>query len=91
MEIVYLSQLEEVQILWPGDVRALAEFILRSYDATDKIANARNTGSVQKSRPTMHGIAMDFAGLTNVRGTQIEQKFKSLGFNLGSNVDFDPT
>jgi len=32
-ETVYLSQLDGLQILWPGDVRALAEFILRSFDA----------------------------------------------------------
>ena len=89
IETVYLSQLEEVQILWRGDIRALAEFILRSSDATDKIANALNTDSKQTSRPTIHGLAMNFANITDVSGTQIEQQLKSHGFNLGAKVDFD--
>jgi hypothetical protein len=39
-ETVYLSQLEGLQILWPGDVRALAEFVLRSFEARDRIVSA---------------------------------------------------
>ena len=38
-DTVYLSQLEGIQILWPGDVRALAEFILRCYDAQAILAS----------------------------------------------------
>ncbi len=87
-ETIYLSQLEKVQILWPGDVRALAEFILRCCDARDKIANAKNE-SIQKSRPTIHGLAMDLARITEVSGTQIEQQFKSHGFSLAATVAFD--
>lgn len=85
---VYLSQLEEVQILWPGDVRSLAEFVLRCCDARDKIANAKNNG-IQTSRPTIHGLAMDLARITEVPGTQIEQQFKSHGFSLAATVEFD--
>jgi len=55
-EVVYLSQIEEVQILWPGDVRALAEFALRCRDATDSKVNASSNGT-QKSRPTLERIA----------------------------------
>ena len=36
-ETVYLSQLDGLRILWPGDVRALAEFVLRSFEARDRI------------------------------------------------------
>jgi hypothetical protein len=42
-EIIYLSQLEEVQILWPGDVRTLVKFVIRCCDAKDKIVNAKNS------------------------------------------------
>ena len=62
-EKVYLSQLEEIQILWPGDVRKLAEFVLRCCDARDVIANAKNE-STQTSRPTIHGLATDLARIT---------------------------
>ena len=87
-EKVYLSQLEGIQILWPGDIRALAEFVLRCCDARDKIANTQNKG-IQTSRPTVHGLAMHFAGITGVPGRQIEQQFKSLGLSLTATVEFD--
>ena len=89
-EIIYLSQLEELQILWPGDVRALAEFVLRCCDARDKIANVRNKGR-QTSRPTIHSLAMVLERITEVPGTQIEQQFKSHGFSLAATVEFDLT
>ena len=85
---VYLSQLEGEQVLWPGDVQTLAGFLLRCYDARDKIVNAKNKGT-QTSRPTMHGLAMDLARLTEVPRTHIEQQFKSHGFDLTATVDFD--
>jgi hypothetical protein len=87
-EKVYLSQLEEVQILWPGDVRTLAEFVLRCCDAEDKVANAKNK-SVQKSRPTIHGMAAHFANITQIPVLQIEHQFKSHGLNLAATVEFD--
>lgn len=86
---VYLSQLEEFAILWPGDVHALAEFILRSYDATDREVNASNQGSIQRSRPTLHGLAGDFAMLTKVPRSRVEKEFQALGFSLGATVEFD--
>ena len=86
---VYLSELEDVKILWPGDFHALAEFTLQCHEAKDKIANARNTGSVQKSRPSVHGVAMHFARITDLSGAQIKQQLKSDGFDLGATVDYD--
>ena len=91
IKTVYLSQLEDVQILWPGDFRTLSEFILHCHEATDKIANARNTGSVQKSRPSIHGVAMHFSRISDLSGAQIEQQLKSDGFDLGATVEFDQT
>ena len=87
-ETVYLSQLEEVQILWPGDVRTLAEFVLRCCDARDSNVKAKGDG-IQTSRPTIHGLAMDLARIAQVPGTQIEQQFKSHGFSLAATVEFD--
>jgi hypothetical protein len=45
---VYLSQTEELAILWPGDIHTLAEFIFRCYDAGDRETNERNRGTIQK-------------------------------------------
>ena len=87
-EKVYLSQLEEIQILWPGDVRKLAEFVLRCCDARDVIANAKNE-STQTSRPTIHGLATDLARITQVPGWEIEQQFKSHGFSLAATAEYD--
>ncbi len=89
IEFVYLSQLKDVQILWEGDFRTLAEFILHSRDATDKIANAKNRGSIQKSRPTLHGLAHYFADITDVPISRIECLLKDRGFDMGATVDFD--
>jgi len=87
-EAVYLSQLEEVQILWPGDVRALAEFVLRCRDATDSKVNASSNGT-QKSRPTLHGLALYLARIMEIPEESIEQLFKTYGFNLAATVEFD--
>ena len=62
-----------VKILWPGDIHALAEFILRCRGVTDEIANARNTGSVQKSMPTINGLVGHFANVTDVPTSQIKK------------------
>jgi len=88
---VYLSQLEELAILWPGDVRTLAEFILRSYDAEDRESNERSRGTIQKSRPTLHGLASEFAMLTRIQQSRVEREFESHGFDLGATVEFDLT
>ena len=88
---VYLSKLEDVEILWPGDFHTLSEFVLQCHEAKDSIANARNTGSVQKSRPSIHGLAMHFARISDLSGIQIEQQLKSDGFDLGATVEFDQT
>ncbi|HIK46592.1 MAG TPA: hypothetical protein IGR64_17210 [Leptolyngbyaceae cyanobacterium M65_K2018_010] len=84
-----MSQLEEVEILWPGDVRMLAEFILRAHDARDERVNLQNPGSRSISRTTLHGLAGQFAQLTWLPRERIEAIFLAHGFNLGSVVEFD--
>ena len=89
-ETVYLSQLEAVQILWPGDVRALAEFVLRSFEARDRIVSAGPSSSRVKSPPTLHGLAGHFAWITGIPEVRIERQFEEHGFSLGATVEFDP-
>jgi hypothetical protein len=86
---VYLSQLEAIEILWVGDVRELAEFMLRACDARDRELNSQNRGSKQRSRPTLHGLAGHFARLTNISVDRVEQAFQVHGLNLGATVEFD--
>jgi hypothetical protein len=79
-ETVYLSQLEEIQILWPGDVRTLAEFILHCYDAKDRAVDSRQSASRMESRPTVHGLAGYFAWITGIPEVRIERSSKSTAF-----------
>ena len=89
-ETVYLSQLEAVQILWPGDVRALAEFVLRSFEARDRIVSTGPSTSRVKSAPTLHGLAGHFAWITGVPEVRIERQFEEHGLSLSATVEFDP-
>ena len=86
---VLLSQLEEMAILWPGDIHSLAEFLLRSNDAKDREVNARNKASIQKSRPTLHGLACCYASLTDIARSRIENEFGKFGFTLDVTIEFD--
>ena len=89
-ETVYLSELEGLQILWPGDVRTLAEFILRSFEARDRIVSAGPSSSRVKSPPTLHGLAGHFAWITGIPEVQIERQFQEHGLSLSATVEFDP-
>jgi len=75
-ETVYLSQLEGLQILWPGDVRALAEFVLRCYDAKDRAVDSSQSASRMESRPTVHGLAGHFAGIAGIPEVRIERQVR---------------
>jgi len=89
-ETVYLSQLEAIQILWPGDVRTLAEFVLRSFEARGRIVSAGPSSSRVKSPPTLHGLAGHFAWITGIPEVRIERQFEEHGFSLSATVEFDP-
>ena len=88
---VYLSQLDEVAIQWPGDIRELAGFLLRSGDAKAREMNAKNPGVKATCRPTVRGLARHLASLTDVPSSHVEQELESRGFSLGALVEFDPT
>ncbi len=89
-ETVYLSQLDGLQILWPGDVRALAEFVLRCYDAKDRAVDSSQSASRMESRPTVHGLAGHFAGIAGIPEVRIERQFEEHGLSLGATVEWDP-
>lgn len=85
---VYLSQLKHLQILWPGDVHMFAEFLLRSSDAKDAVVR-EETGRIQISRPTLHGIASHLSRLMDVSESRIENEFTKHKLSCGAVVEFD--
>ena len=88
-KIIYLSQLDDVEVMWRGDMRALAEFLLRSHEARDREINAQSNRTKQRSRPTLHGLAAHFAMLTGISESRIEAELKVHEFNLGATIEFD--
>jgi hypothetical protein len=63
---IYLKELLLVAVLFEGDFHELASFILRGYDARDKVAGTR-------TRPTVHGVAATYAWLfTTVDSRKID-------------------
>lgn len=89
-ETVCLSQLADAEILWPGDVRALAESVLRHHDATDGIFKAIPHGSVCRFFSTLHGVAGYDERITGIAESQIKEWPKKHGLRPGATVEFDP-
>jgi hypothetical protein len=87
---ISLSALRDIAILFPGDLRELGVFLLKAYDARDREANASNPRTIQKSRPTLHGLAGLYARVTEVSQERIEKLLVEAGLNLGAVVEFDP-
>jgi hypothetical protein len=43
----------------------------------------------KKSRPTLYGLARDFAMLTRIQPSRVHREFESRGFDLSASVEFD--
>ena len=87
---VYLSKLEKISILWPGDVYAFAQFILRSYDAIDREMSAESGRARGCTRPTLQGLASSFASVTRTPVSRARDEFLNRGLALSAIVAFDP-
>jgi hypothetical protein len=88
-DIVYLSQIKDISILWPGDLHMFADFLLRAYDAKDLRSNKQNKSRVVKSRPTLKGLANRYSIVTHVLQIEIESKIMQYGLSLGATVEHD--
>jgi hypothetical protein len=84
-----LSALRDVAVLFPGDFYELGTFVLKAREVRDREANANNPRAIQKSRPTLHGLAGLFAHVTDVSRERIERLLVEAGLDLGAVVDFD--
>jgi hypothetical protein len=86
---ILLSALREVAVLFPGDLYELADFVLKAREVRDREANANNPRTIQKSRPTLHGLAGLYGHVTDVSQERIERLLVEAGLDLGAVVDFD--
>jgi hypothetical protein len=86
---VYLSQLKDISVLFPGDIHRLAEFILDCSEAADRINEVTHQSNIRHSRPTLHGLAKDYAALTRTNYSDIIKKLEVLGVDFNSAVEFD--
>lgn len=86
---VYLSQLKEIAVLFPGDIYRLAEFILDCSEAADCINDITHQSNIRHSRPTLHGLAKNFAALTQVHVSDVIKKLEVLRVDFNSAVEFD--
>ncbi|TVS17071.1 MAG: hypothetical protein EA424_13440 [Planctomycetaceae bacterium] len=85
-----LSALRDVAVLFPGDLHELGRFLCKAFDARDREANARNAGvRIGPSRPTLHGLAAQYAGATNIELRRVEGMLVAAGFSLGAIVEYD--
>lgn len=87
--IVYLSQLKDIAVLFPGDIHRLAEFILDCSEAADRINDVTHQSNIRHSRPTLHGLSKHFAALTQVHVSDVVNKLEVLGVDFNSAVEFD--
>lgn len=86
---ISLAVLRDVAVLFPGDLHELATFFLKACDARDREANAKNPRVVQKSRPTLHGLAGRYAQVTDISRDRVEKSLVEAGLELGAVVEFD--
>jgi len=86
-----LSAIKDLAVLFPGDLHDLAVFLLKAYDARDREANAQNPRVlIGPTRPTLHGLAAQYARVTDIPLSRVEEELAKAGFALGGIVDFDP-
>ncbi len=90
MRTIPLSAIRELAVLFPGDLHELATFLLKACDALDREAYAKNPGTIQRSRPTLHGLATYYACVTGVRVRRVEEVLAKAGFARGGILEFDP-
>lgn len=72
---VYLCQLKDITVLFPGDIHRLAEFILDCSEA-DRINDITHQSNIRHSKPTLHGLAKHFAELTQVHVPNVMKKLE---------------
>ncbi|MCL4190800.1 MAG: hypothetical protein KJZ87_03565 [Thermoguttaceae bacterium] len=76
-------------VLFPGDLDEQGLFACKAFDAGDRETNARNAGvRVGPSRPTIHGLAVKYAHVTNIELRRVEGMLVEADFSLGAIVEY---
>lgn len=81
-DMVPLRSLVGISILYEGDLRDLAQFILRANDV-------RSASEGGKTRPTLHGLARTHGMILDVDPDSVERVIKAHGLYLGAIVEYD--
>jgi len=81
-DMVPLRSLEGISILYEGDLRDLAQFILRANDV-------RSASEGCKTRPTLHGLARTYGMILDVDPDSVERVIKAHGLYVGAVVEYD--
>jgi len=77
-----LSVLKDIDFLFPNDLHDLAEFLLKADDAKD-------AGTLHRSRHTLHGLAGCYGRLCNIRSEEISDLLVEKGLSLGDVIEWE--
>ena len=79
-EKISVESLKDVSVLFEGDIYELAFLLLKVNDAKDR-------GTDQLSRHTVHGLATAYCNLAQVEFEDIIRVFKRQGLPLGAIIE----
>jgi hypothetical protein len=87
---VSVESLRGVAVLYEGDVHEIACLLLKLWAAKDRETNARRTGSVIRSMPTVGWLAMAYSSLVpDVSTERVKEVLVRHGLPLGATVEHD--
>lgn len=87
---VSVESLRGVAVLYEGDIHEVACLLLKLWASKDRETNARSTGSVVRSRPTVGWLAMAYSSLVpDVSTERVKQVLVRHGLPLGAAVEHD--
>jgi hypothetical protein len=75
-----LQSLKCVKVLFENDIYDLACFLLKAYDAKDQ-------GTLSRSRPTVHGLATKYTMMIDISRDAIIEIFNRHGLPLEATVE----
>ncbi len=79
---ISVESLKGINVLFSGDIYHLAMFLLKTYDAKD-------AGTLSRSRPTLHGLAKHYANIANMNIDDILQVLWDHGMPKAATVEFE--
>lgn len=87
---VSVESLRGVAVLYEGDVHEVACLLLKLWASKDRETNARGTGSVVRSRPTVGWLAVAYSSLVpDVSTERVKEVLVRHGLPLGAAVEHD--